>query len=103
MRSEDGWGRGMIDKFDMLAENYEDKYRSLAKEIFKEGLKLGYEKAKKSTVDAEPVKDAESVKHKKWVERYDTKYHYECPYCWYLDQYEDRFCPCCGERIRWDI
>lgn len=39
----------MIDKFDIVAENYVDDYKELAKEIYKAGLKRGRSKAKKIT------------------------------------------------------
>lgn len=31
-----------------------------------------------------------------WNVRHDTMYHFECPFCKYLHQYKDNFCPLCG-------
>ena len=38
----------------------------------------------------------------KWKLRTDTMYHYECPFCGYLHQYKDNFCPLCGARMEVD-
>lgn len=36
----------------------------------------------------------------KWKLRTDTMYHYECPFCGYLHQYKDNFCPLCGAKMK---
>lgn len=38
--------------------------------------------------------------HGKWTVRYDTMYHFECPFCKYLHQYKDNFCPNCGADMK---
>lgn len=38
--------------------------------------------------------------HGEWNIRHDTMYHFECPFCKYLHQYKDNFCPLCGADMR---
>lgn len=38
--------------------------------------------------------------HGEWNVRHDTMYHFECPFCKYLHQYKDNFCPLCGADMR---
>lgn len=92
----------MTDKFDIVAENYKDKYQGLAKEIFKEGLKLGYEK---SRIDAEPVR------HGMWDFIGDQMF--QCTQCGIVysqqqlenlrnrkkDPWFPNYCPNCGAKM----
>ena len=42
----------------------------------------------------------EEPKQGEWNVRHDTMYHFECPFCKYLHQYKDNFCPNCGARMK---
>lgn len=46
------------------------------------------------------IEALEEPKQGDWNVRYDTMYHFECPFCKYLHQYKDYFCPNCGARMK---
>lgn len=67
-----------------------------------------YEHAKSMSEDGNDEYDAmraiaegqEERPHGEWTVRHDTMYHFECPFCKYLHQYKDNFCPLCGADMR---
>ena len=93
-----------MDKFDIVAKNYSSDYENFAKEIYKAGLKRGYDKGKNERIN----------KRGKWIVGADGNcYCSECgvsevEYVYfsvkgqllnYIGGGDSPFCPTCGAEM----
>lgn len=80
-----------LDKYDVIAENYKFMYEDFAKEIFKKGMIVGYNKA---------IKKAKWEFCEPWEDLgYDRL---KCSFCGYLVDDRTSYCPGCGAKMRDD-
>jgi hypothetical protein len=75
-----------MDKYDIVAENYSNDYQGLAKEIYKAGLRRGYEKAVRTAVPEYSLPD-------------DAMLCNKCA-CAVFREYD--YCPSCGAKLLWE-
>lgn len=92
-----------MDKFEVVAKNYSDDYKDLAKEIYKAGLKRGYEKGQNNILQGEWIigDDGDCYCSRCGVSEVEFVYfniYNELPD--YYGGGNSNFCPNCGAKMR---